>query len=994
MIAFRRLALLVFCSLLPATASAQKRALTQTDWDLWKSISGPTITNDGRWAVYSLTPQVGDGELVIRSTNSSTEFRIPRGYLGRPNNVPGGLRPRGGNPEEEPGGPTVAPAQVTADSRHALALTYPTKAEFDRASRDRRRGAAVTNRADLAIVRLADGSVTRIERVRSFRLPRSSGAWVAYAVADSSPGDSSRAGAGRGAGVAGGAEANRSSGPRRRYGSTIVLRNLGTGAEERLGDVIDYAFDDSAKVFVYAVVSRSSANDGVYLRNLANGTKATLLSGQGDYSQIAIDRAGVQFAFLTNRDEFGRDDARHAVYLASQRDLTARPVVTSAQIGGDMRVSETANVGFTRAGSAVTFGVGGPRQDTLPADSLRDKAVFDLWHYKDPQLQPTQRLNVARDRNRSFQAIYHIPSRRFARLANDSMPNVSLSDDGRVGVANSRERYSISAMWGDAGTDVYLVDGLTGGAKLLREKIHAGASLSPEAKYVTLYHDGKWSVYHVANGRTVDLTVPGVSFARETHDTPSPSPAWGIAGWTKGDRSVLVYDRYDIWEFDPTGSRAPVMVTDSMGRSTTTQLRLAMGGGGGGFGGFGGGGGGGGGGDAEERGIDPTKPLLLRGVNEETKSQAFVRDWLNTRRRPEVITAADASFGSLQKADDVEQYLVTKGTYVDFPNLYTGSDLAKLTRISDANPQQRDYAWGTVELVRWHSADGVPLKGLLYKPEGFDTTKKYPMVVYHYEQLSQNLHNYSPPTGRNVINATHYASNGWLVFMPDIHYDEGYPGPSALKSIVPGVNMLLAHGFVDPKAIGIQGQSWGGYQGLYMITQTNIFSAAMLGAPVVNMTSAYGGIRWGSGVARAFQYETGQSRIGGSIWEKPLRYMENSPLFWLDKVETPVFFMHNDADDAVPWYQGIEAFVALRRLGKEVYLINYNNDVHNPQSRANQKDMAMRMEQFFDHHLRGKPAPEWMKKGVPYLAKGRDQVAGSEPVQTGSTGAQVPERKN
>jgi dipeptidyl aminopeptidase/acylaminoacyl peptidase len=994
MTALRRFALLLLVAFLPASASAQKRALTQADWDIWKSISGPTITRDGKWAVYSLAPQVGDGELVIRSTNNSTEYRIPRGYLGRPNNVPGGLRPRGGNPEEEPSGPTVAPAQVTADSRHALVLTYPSKTEFDRASRDRRRGAAITNRADLAIVRLADGGVTRIERVRSFRLPRNSGAWVAYAVADSSPADSSRTGAGRGASGAG-AEANRATGPRRRYGSTIVLRNLGTGAEERLGDVIDYAFDDSAKVFVYAVVSRASDNDGVYLRNLASGAKATLISGRGDYSQIAIDRAGAQIAFVTNRDEFGRDDARHALYYATRRDLTARPVVTSAEIGGDMRVAETANVGFTRAGNAVTFGIAGPRQDTLPADSLRDKAVFDLWHYRDEQLQPTQRLNVARERNRSFQALYHIASRRFARLANDSMPNVSLSDDGRVGVANSRERYSISAMWGDAGTDVYLVDGLTGGAKLLREKIHAGASLSPEAKYVTLYHDGRWSVYHVANGRTVDLTVPGVSFARETHDTPSPAPAWGIAGWTKGDRSVLVYDRYDIWEFDPTGSRAPVMVTDSLGRTTRVQLRLAMGGGGGGFGGFGGGGGGGGGGgNAEDRGIDPSKPLLLRGVNEETKSQGFVRDWLNTRRRPELITVADAAFGSLQKADEAEQYLVTKGTYVDFPNLYTGSDLAKLTRISDANPQQKDYAWGTVELVRWHSADGVPLKGLLYKPEGFDSTKKYPMVVYHYEQLSQNLHNYSPPTGRNVINATHYASNGWLVFMPDIHYDEGYPGPSALKSIVPGVNMLLARGFVDPKGIGIQGQSWGGYQGLYMITQTNIFSAAMLGAPVVNMTSAYGGIRWGSGVARAFQYEAGQSRIGGSIWEKPLRYMENSPLFWLDKVETPVFFMHNDADDAVPWYQGIEAFVALRRLGKEVYLINYNNDVHNPQSRANQKDMAMRMEQFFDHHLRGKPAPEWMKKGVPYLAKGRDQVTGSEPVQAGSTGAQVPEREN
>jgi dipeptidyl aminopeptidase/acylaminoacyl peptidase len=419
------------------------------------------------------------------------------------------------------------------------------------------------------------------------------------------------------------------------------------------------------------------------------------------------------------------------------------------------------------------------------------------------------------------------------------------------------------------------------------------------------------------------------------------------------------------------------------------QLRMAMGGGGGGFGGFGGGN------TAEDRGIDPTKPLLLRGFNEENKGSGFVRDWLNARREPEIILHANASFGTLMKAQDAEQYLVTKGTFVDFPNLYTGSNLASLTRISDANPQQKDYNWGTVELVSWHSADGVPLKGLLFKPENFDSTKKYPMVVYHYEQLSQNLHSYAAPTGRNVINPTHYVSNGYLVFEPDIHYEEGYPGPSALKSIIPGVNALLARGFVDPKGIGIQGQSWGGYQGLYMITQTQIFSAAMLGAPVVNMTSAYGGIRWGSGLARSFQYETGQSRIGGSLWEMPMRYIENSPLFWLDKVKTPVFFMHNDADDAVPWYQGIEAFVALRRLWKEVYLINYNNDVHNPQSRANQKDMAMRMEQFFDHHLRGKPAPDWMKKGVPYLTKGRDQVVGGgQPVQAGSSGSgQVPETK-
>jgi dipeptidyl aminopeptidase/acylaminoacyl peptidase len=458
-----------------------------------------------------------------------------------------------------------------------------------------------------------------------------------------------------------------------------------------------------------------------------------------------------------------------------------------------------------------------------------------------------------------------------------------------------------------------------------------------------------------------------------------------MAGWTKGDRSLLLYDRWDVWEVDPSGARAPVMVTDSVGRRNHIVLRLALGGQGSGFGGGGGGGGAPAARGDDDRGIDPAKPLLLRAFDDETKASGFYRDQLGTTRAPEKIVMADASYGSVVKANDAEQYLVTRGTFMEFPDLWTGSSLASLTKISDANPQQSQYNWGTVELVHWTSADGVSLKGLLFKPENFDPGKKYPMITYFYEQLSQNRHNYVPPNGRNVINPTHYASNGYLVFEPDIHYEVGYPGPSALKSIVPGVQMLLARGYVDPKALGIQGQSWGGYQTLYIITQSHMFSAAMAGAPVVNMTSAYGGIRWGTGISRMGQYEGGQSRIGGSLWEYPMRFFENSPLFWIDKVRTPLFIMNNDADGAVPWYQGIELFVAMRRLGKEVYLINYNNDVHNPQSRANQKDVAWRMQQFFDHHLRGRPEPEWMKRGIPYLSKGKDQVpATSTPVQAGS----------
>src|SRR5688572_4812513 len=281
MIAMRRV-LLLSALCLPAAVHAQKRQLTQADWDRWKSISGAALTNDGKWAAYSIAPLVGDGELVIRSTSGTTEYRVPRGYLGRPNNVPGGLRPRGGNPEEEPAGPGIAPAQLTPDSKYALVLTYPTQAEFDRVARDRRRAAAVQGRSDLAIVRLADGNVATVQRVRSFRVPRSSGSWIAYVVGDSTPSDS----AARPGGATGGAPAARPAASRRRFGSTLVLRNMTSGAEERVSDVLDFAFDDSAKVLAYTVVSRTSERDGAYVRNLATGTTASLLAGRGDYNQV------------------------------------------------------------------------------------------------------------------------------------------------------------------------------------------------------------------------------------------------------------------------------------------------------------------------------------------------------------------------------------------------------------------------------------------------------------------------------------------------------------------------------------------------------------------------------------------------------------------------------------------------------------------------------------------------------------------------------------
>jgi dipeptidyl aminopeptidase/acylaminoacyl peptidase len=365
--------------------------------------------------------------------------------------------------------------------------------------------------------------------------------------------------------------------------------------------------------------------------------------------------------------------------------------------------------------------------------------------------------------------------------------------------------------------------------------------------------------------------------------------------------------------------------------------------------------------------------MLLHAENEDTYDSGFYRDRIDGGM-PEKLLMASKGYSNPTKARDVDVLMFTGSRTDEFPDLLiSGLDFKDVRKVSNGDAQRAPYNWATAELVQFKNVDGVPLKGKLIKPENFDPKKKYPMIVYIYERLSQSLHSFGNPGPGTSINPMFYASNGYLVFMPDIVYTIGYPGQSALKCVLPAVQAVVDKGFVDESAIGIQGHSWGGYQIAYMVTQTNRFKAAAPGALVSNMTSAYSGIRWGTGLPRQFQYERTQSRIGGNLWEYPMRFLDNSPVFRADRVQTPLLMIHNDADDAVPWYQGIEYYLALRRLGKEAYLFSYNGEKHGLQKRQNQKDYTRRLQEFFDHFLKGAPAPEWMEKGIPYIQREKEK---------------------
>lgn len=329
----------------------------------------------------------------------------------------------------------------------------------------------------------------------------------------------------------------------------------------------------------------------------------------------------------------------------------------------------------------------------------------------------------------------------------------------------------------------------------------------------------------------------------------------------------------------------------------------------------------------------------------------------------------------ITKAREADVWTIRKSTFQRFPDVYiTDGRFSTFDRVTHANPQQDRYRWGDVELFTFNSLDGVELEGLLYTPENFDPSRTYPMIVYFYERTSDRLHSYrAPAPSASTITPAFYTSRGYIVAMPDIVYKEGNPGRSAEDAVIGMTLHLLDRGFVDRNRIGLQGQSWGGYQIAHIITRTDMFAAAMAGAPVSNMVSAYGGIRWATGLNRQFQYERTQSRIGGTLWERPLYYVENSPIFFADRVRTPLLMMHNDADGAVPWYQGIEFFVALKRLNQPVWMLNYNGEAHNLRDRVNRKDLSRRMQQFFDHYLMDAPAPVWMRYGIPAVEKGVNQ---------------------
>ena len=875
-------------SLSPAFAQNASKSLTVDDLITWQRITDREISDNGKWVACKMEPWEGDATVYLYAAQGQETA-------------------------------TFSPADkfaFSASSGYLVVTQTPGKSTVDSLKVLKTKEDKMP--MNTLVIYSVAGKKETIDSLKTFKLADEAD-WIAY--------------------------------QRGRKDSTLYVRSLDGSKTFQFPTVTDFQFAKKSGMLYYTSAAEGEA--GIFTLNPEKGSPALIKEGKGVFKQTTFDEKGERLAFLYCAD---KDSSYKALSLwLSEHNAPAKEIATRGNkaFPAEWVINENGMLQFSKSASRLFFGTSPEPRQKDTTQLAENRPNVQVWSWDEPVQYTVQNYNKEKDLKKSYQAVYNLGNGSIFQLANEELPNIQLGNEGDAPLAllSTSRPYSLSSMW-EARTrsDYYTVSLDNGERKQIAQADYGRFHLSPQGKYAYWYGetDSCWYTIALAEGKRYRLTTPE-SFPAwdEENDVPDYPYAHGAAGWTANDQNLLIYDRYDIWKFDPTAATPPINLTVN-GRKEKLSYRLEQL-------------------DKEARFIDLGKLQLLKGFNEATKGYGFYNARLSAPAAPKTLLAGNYMLRSINKAKNTDDVIYTMETFQQYPDIhYSTLAFKKSVQLTHGDKQQEGFIWGTAELVSWISLDGRPLEGVVYKPANFDPNKKYPMMVNFYERNSETLYNYRmPEPHRSTIDYHLYNSNEYVIFNPDIRYVDGYPGESCYNCLMPGITMMIAKGYIDEKGIGAQGHSWGGYQVAYLATRTNLFSAIESGAPVVNMFSAYGGIRWGSGMARSFQYEHTQSRLGATPWSSPLRYLENSPLFTMDKVQTPILIMHNDADGHVPWYQGIEYFVAMKRLGKPCWLLNYTGEPHWPMHMANRIDFQRRMFQFFNHYLKNDKMPKWMSEGVP-----------------------------
>lgn len=905
----QKIALLTILGILAVPAAA-KKPFEWEDLMKFESMRGVEISEDGKFVAFTMVPERGDPTYYVQSTEDTIKYVFERGSRG----------------------------DITKNSAWAAIRLEPSA--VDKANKEK------DLKDNLAIINLATGEIDTIKEVGSYEFSNDA-EWIAYFKSGGSRGGSGE----------------------KPSGSEMVLRYLETASELNFSDVSQFEFDSTSSYAAYTISESAGEKNGVYYIPLKSGLtvpQKIAAFEDGRFGDLSWNNQKNLLAFVggelvKKEDEYFEDSCQ--VYLWNAAKKTLDTIVKLAEVPEGWYVPYKNDLKWTEDGERLFFGFK-PLEDTTEVepefkytdstffsiDTIEKHVELDIWHDDDPLIKPNRKVEWPSIRDRLFKAVYHVEQDRFVQLADLDMPDLSFTENPLFAAGYDDQPYQKEITWNGWFRDLYAVNLVDGSRELVAEKIYDQVSVSPLGGYIAYFFDKNWYLYDTKLKTTLNLTDEiEVEFWDVENDEPREPGSYGVGGWMENDGSILIYDRYDIWRFYPTGDA--FSQTTGVGYIDTVRFRIRRV-------------------DRDQRYFKKSDELFLHAFDEKDKSQAIFKMGFDFYGDLDPLIDEDNYASVVAKAKEADKVVFTKELYDMFPDLWaTDSSFAEPKRLTNFQERVDEYYWGTTRLVKWKNSAGDDLEGYVVLPENYDPGKKYPVMIYFYETMSDRMNVFVNAFVGHRPYFPVYIKDGYVVFLPDVKYRDGFPGESAVDCIGTGVDKLVELGMADPERVGLWGHSWSGYQATFMITQTDRYACAVAGAPVGNMTSAYSGIRLGSGLARQFQYEKWQSRIGGTIWDSLDNYLNNSPIFFADKVKTPLMIMFGDKDPAVPWEQGIEIYLAWRRLKKDIVFLQYRGEPHWPEKFPNKLDYAMKTKTYFDVYLLGRPKPTWITEGVPYKGK-------------------------
>ncbi|MEJ2216004.1 MAG: prolyl oligopeptidase family serine peptidase [Gemmatimonadota bacterium] len=922
-----------------APSDSVKPPIIVDDYGPWKRITSVALSPDGDWMSYILTPLEGDDSLYVKELDGQGSYVVGRG---------------------------AAPA-FSPDSRWVAYLVMPPEREGNGEHRrpngppQMGRGRPARAGGTLVLRNLATGDSIAFADVASLSFPANTHVLLVR-----------KRGPGRDAGY---------------DGADLVVYDLATGTSLNLGNVSEYAVNKPGTQLAYLVDAKDDAGNGAYLLGLASRRITPLATEVGTYARLTWNEDGTALAFLAGTAPEGKEHRQNVLVVIPDASRPTRlerldPSTVKGFPDGFV-LSELGTVSWSKDSKRVFLGI---KEQADKREKLEGRANVDVWHWKDVEPQSVQMARANRERDHTWNSVVNVGRHlSFVRLADSTLESVSQSGTSRWGIGEDPTPYQYQVQWGFTKADYYRVDLDDGGRELMAKDVGRQMGSSPDGAWWLYLRDQKVIARNLASGKEVDLTASsGVDFVNRQDDHPYELPIYGVAGWSKDGSSVVLYDRYDVWQVPLDGSKA-ANLTAGVGGRDSIQFRVVKLEGPRSFRGFRGFGF-----RREPEEIDLSKPLLLSAYGEWTKKSGY---WQVTKGgEPKPLIWLDKAVGRPIKADSAQRIAFTEQTFVEFPDYWVSDARFDHPRkVTDANPQQADFAWSPGRVLNdYVDKRGNHLQATLGLPAGYQKGKRYPMLVYFYEKMSQNHHMYMGPTYDDRPHMATYASNGYLVLNPDIVYTIGRPGSSALDDITAAVQKVIDLGYADPKHIGLQGHSWGGYQSSYVVTQTNMFAAVVTGAPPTDLPSFYNSTYGRTGTIQQGITEVGQVRMGTTPFDSLGVYIDQSPVFNAQKITTPFLILQGTADNAVDWHQGLEYYAMARRLGKHVIFLSYPAQPHHLSSKEDRIDFQIRMMEFFNHYLKGTPAAKWMVDGVPFLDK---DYADPRALEDGTMWGHKPEKK-